>query len=360
MKIKDIEHKIAELAPNKLAMHWDNVGLQLGERNWDVKKILCTLDVTKGAIKKAEEIGADLIFSHHPFIFRPIKNLTNPLHIKLIMNKIGVFSAHTNLDVVPNGVNEALANRLQLKKLKLIDQDTGSDWYKIIVTAPKDNERDILDAVFEAGAGQIGNYSNCANKQNVVGQFIPNEKANPTIGQENKEELVDEIKIEFKSDSFCLGKVLSAMKQAHSYEEPSYDLIKLENKNPRYGLGLIGQLEEPMSLAMFTQFVKEQLQAPFVKLWSGEKANPQIKKVAICGGSGSSQLSKVERKADVFVSGDFTYHTIIDSKIPLIDAGHFYTEQPVFDFIIPFFKALDLDVELYTEKEHEINNLTII
>jgi len=326
-----------------------------------VKKVLLTLDVTENAIDLAIKEKADLIISHHPFIFRPIKKITNPLYIRLIKSDIAVYCAHTNLDVVKKGVNSALAAKLELHNLSFLSHESGATLNQVAVFVPSSHMVEVANAVFSAGAGVIGNYINCMNDYEVSGQFMPVEGSNPILGTQDKLEKIVERKLEFFVDSFNLNKVLEAMKKAHPYETPAYAVYPQAKPNENFGLGMLGELAQEMSLQDFALFAKKQLKAPFVKLWTaGKNKTLPIKKVAICGGSGSSLISRVYGKADVFVSGDFTYHTILDSRIPLIDAGHFYTENPVLQNLREMLKEFDLEMVELTPKQHEISRLEMV
>ncbi|MCF7792902.1 MAG: Nif3-like dinuclear metal center hexameric protein [Candidatus Cloacimonetes bacterium] len=359
--VSEIVNHIHKTAHPDLAFNWDNVGFQIGDGNQEVKKILLTLDVTENAINKAIKENIGLIISHHPFIFKPLKKITNPLYLKLIKNDIAVFCAHTNLDVIKKGVNSALAGKLKLQNIEFLTSDSGASVYHVAVYVPAGNMVEVANAVFEAGAGIIGNYSNCMNDYEVSGQFIPKEGSNPILGSQNKLEKVVERKFEFFVDSFKLPKVLDTMKKAHPYETPAFAVYPQEKPNENYGLGMLGNLTQEMTLEDFTEFVKIRLKAPFVKLWPADKKkNILIKKVAVCGGSGTSLIPQVYGRADVFVSADFTYHTILDCKIPLIDAGHFYTENPVLQNLKEMLQEFELEILELSPKQHEIKKLEVL
>ncbi len=360
IKVNDIIAHLHKIADPKLAYDWDNAGFQLGDADQEVKKILLTLDVTKNAIEKAICENVDLIISHHPFIFRPMKKVTNPLFLKLIKNNISVLSAHTNLDVIKNGVNFALAKRIGLSNLTFISQDINAKLFQLAVYVPKSHSGQVKKAVMR-NAGKIGNYIDCLTEYEVEGQFRPEAKSKPTIGKREKLEKVSEQKLEFFVDSIHLQKVIAALKKAHPYETPVYAVFPQERASENFGLGLIGDLEENMTLTEFAKSVKQSLQAPFVKLWKAGKPDDfQVSRIAICGGTGTSLVSKVYGNADVFVSADFTYHTIIDSKVPLIDAGHFYTENPVLANLKEMLSEFELEIIELTADEHEISEEIII
>ena len=356
-KIKDIAEFMNNLAPNQIAYSWDNVGLLIGDQNQDVQKILITLDLTPNIINLAIEKNINLIITHHPFLFHPLKKINDPNILKLIKNSIAVYSAHTNLDQVKNGVNFALAEKLNLSNLQFLQKNNEQDFYQITVYTPESALDNLKNAVFSAGAGYIGEYSMCSNHYPVKGNFLPSSNANPNIGTPEQLELVDEIKLEFLSDSVNLKQVINALINAHPYETPVYTITKLNQNSPNFGLGLIGSLENELTLSELAVFVKEKLLAPSVKLWPANKSPHQkVKQIAVCGGSGSSVLSSA-KNADVLITGDLNYHTILDSKIPLIDAGHFYTEYPVLEKLKNLLTDFNLDIEIVSDQIHDINKL---
>jgi dinuclear metal center YbgI/SA1388 family protein len=319
--VSNIVSHLHKIANPGLAYDWDNVGLQIGNPEQEVKKILLTLDVTNNAVEKAINEKADLIISHHPIILKPIKKITNPLYLRLIQNNISVYCAHTNLDVVKKGVNFALAEKLSLKNLEFLSTETGAKLYHVAVYVPQDSMIEVANAIFEAGAGTIGNYKNCLNDYEVSGQFKPMEGSDPILGKQDKLEKVVERKLEFFVDSFNLLKVISVMKKAHPYETPAYAVYPQERQSENYGLGLIGNLKNKLTLRNFAELIKRRLNASFVKLWLADKKQDSlVQKVAICGGSGSSLIPQVYGRADVYVSSGFNYHTLLNSKISLKDA----------------------------------------
>lgn len=361
IKVSDIVAHLNKIADPALAYEWDNVGFQIGDANTEVKKILLTLDVTENAIEKAVSENVDLIISHHPLIFRSIKKITNPTYLKLIKNDISVYCAHTNLDVIKKGVNYALAEKLNLTNLEFLSNDVNSKVLHVTVYVPAADMVAVADAVFAAGAGVIGNYAQCMNDHEVSGQFMPLEGSNPVLGSKGKLEKVVERKLEFFVDSHKLDSVISAMQKAHPYETAAFAVYPQEKVNENYGLGLLGELTDELTLKELAEFVKQKLNAPFIKLWkAGKPLTKKIKKIAICGGSGTSILSKTYGKADAFISADFTYHTVLDSRIPLIDAGHFYNENPVLENLREMLLEFDLDITELKPEEHEIKDQIVI
>jgi len=355
--VNEIVGYLNKFAQPALAYDWDNVGFQIGDANHSVKKILLTLDVTENAIDKALAENCDLIISHHPFIFRPLKKITNPLYLKLIKNDIAVYCAHTNLDLVQGGVNTILAEKLGLQNCRFISQDTASKSIQMAVYVPENAANQVAEAILKAGAGKIGNYSDCLNTLPVDGQFRPLAESKPYLGTPHKLEKVKEIKLEFFVESINLPNTIKAMQRSHPYETPVYALYP-QKQSKNFGLGLIGDLAAPEMMSDFAQRVKRELAAPTLNLWPAKYSTAkQISRVAVCGGSGSSLLPKLTGQADIFVSADFTYHTILESKLPLIDAGHFYTEYPVLQVLENLLKKFDCEIIRLTPAEHEISHL---
>jgi len=344
-KIIDIVKYMNSLADPGLAMDWDNVGLQIGLPENEVSKILLTLDVTDNAIEYAIDNEIDMIISHHPLIFRPLKKITDNRIIQLIQNDIAVFCAHTNLDVVKKGVNFALADKLQLENLKFLSPETGSELYQVAVYVPQNSMGQLANELFKQGAGIIGDYSHCLNDYEVNGQFKPEDGSDPFVGKKGKLEKVVERKLEFFFESFKLKDVIRTIKKFQPYETPVYTVILQKRENNNFGIGLIGELSRKRSIEKLAHDVKMKLGAPFVKLWMADKdLNTDVKKVAICGGSGSSLIKQIYCKADIFISADFTYHTVLESRIPLIDAGHFYTEYPILESLRHNLSGFDLKI----------------
>jgi len=361
MTVKDILHELEELAPTGLAMEWDNAGLQLGREDWSADKILLTLDVTPSVIAYAIRHSFDLIVSHHPLIFRPIKSITQSAILDLVQHQIAVISMHTNLDVVPQGVNSALAEALGLANTHLLSDETGAKWYHCSVTVPPSAADKLLNAIQNAGGGRIGCYDMCSTRHEIKGSFRPLEGSNPFLGKAGKYEQTDEIELEFMVDSFNLEAVKRAIKSAHPYEEPAVYFVETRNNNPAYGLGLAGELEKEVSLFEFAERVKTKLQAPFVQLWTaGSGKNYPVKKIGVCGGAGASLIKTASGQVDVLVTGDINYHTMLESALPLINAGHFYTEYPVLKKLHNLLKAKKIDSFVYPVRNHEIRNNLLI
>lgn len=332
MRCEKIVKIIEDWAPKPIAWEKDNVGLQVGSLRKEVSNILLCLDVNEDVVAEAIKHKCNLIISHHPLLFRPLKKLdvekdrSSRVIERLIKKDITLYSAHTNLDFTKDGVSFQLANKLGLKNQKFLVNLTSSQ-NKISVFVPVKFADKVAEAMHNAGAGVIGEYSNCSFRTFGTGTFKGSEKSNPSVGKKNKFEIVEEVKIEMLVSSFDVNNVVKAMKQAHPYEEVAYDIYQLVNENVNYGMGVIGSLENELSEKQFLSLVSKSLKIKNFRYAKG--SNPKIKKVAVCGGSGSDLLdSAVKSGADAFVTADVKYHTFQDAedKILLIDAGHYETE----------------------------------
>jgi dinuclear metal center YbgI/SA1388 family protein len=332
MRIADIIKVFDEWAPSWVAWEKDNVGLQVGDKQRGVTKILITLDVTRQTIAEAIEKKVELIISHHPLLFRPPSAITTndtigELVLLLAEHKIALFSAHTNLDFTHGGVSFALAETLGLKKSRFLSPLKHS-LAKIIVFIPEGYVDHVIHAMTQAGAGIIGEYSSCSFGTKGKGSYRGSELSNPFAGKQGKLEFVEETRLEMIAPRANLSSVIAAMKTVHPYEEIAYDVYLVENSSPNFGMGVLGVLPKPQTLGSFLKSVKRKLGAKSLRFTGNIAAN--IQNVAVCGGAGSDLLPKaVAAKADVFVTADVRYHafhTAVD-KIAIVDAGHWETEQ---------------------------------
>jgi len=344
MIIKQITKYLEEWAPKEVAWEKDNVGLQIGDMKNKISNILLALDLDTKVVEQAKRKKCNLIITHHPFIFTPLKKLNFNNNKKarlikdLILNNISLYSAHTNLDYTKNGVSFELAKRLGLKNIRFLEHQ-ASNQYKLVVFVPEKNIDTVSNAIFNAGGGIIGEYSKCSTKNPVEGTFEGSEKTNPFIGNPNTFETVSEIRLEVLVDSWKLDDVVAAMKYAHPYEEPAFDILVLKNKNLNYGTGAIGELPQKTSEKEFLSIVKTSLKANGIRYSSGK--NKGIKRVAVCGGTCSDYTnSAIINNADAFITADVKYHTFQDAegKIMLVDAGHYETEVHV---LLPLKKELE-------------------
>lgn len=326
-------HEIIQLfenwSPKKLAMAGDPIGLHIGQLNRLVQRVLVTLDVNEEVVDEAIEHGANLIIAHHPPIFRPLKAIATDtpqgkMFEKCIKNDITIYAAHTNLDIANGGVNDMLAEKLQLTNVEILDETASEQLFKLMVFVPESHAEDLRNALAKAGAGAIGDYDACSYSSSGEGRFTPQDAATPFIGTSRKNEVVEEQKIEVIFPEGIKNRVLKAMLTAHPYEEPAYDLIRLEQQGERFGIGRIGRLEQPMQLVDFAKFVKEQFQVPALRFVGDETR--EIRKVAVLGGDGNKYIYAAKRRgADVLVTGDLYYHVAHDAEalnLAVVDPGH--------------------------------------
>jgi len=332
--LADIIGLLNQLCPPDLAEDWDNVGLQVGDPTAVISKILVCLDAEEVAVHEALRLGAQLIISHHPLIFRPLSRLTpadmtGRVLFQAIKKDISIVSAHTNLDRATDGLNDWLAQRLGVMDVVPLEPPESGHFYKLVVYVPSSHQLAVRQAAFSAGAGQIGSYDQCSFNSQGIGTFRGNQESEPFIGIPGELETTEEIRFETILPGSLVSKVISRVIKAHPYEEVAYDLIRLENKRLDIGLGRVGQLEQTVSLQQFAEQVKIKLHLPALKL-VGE-LQQQIKRVAVCGGTGMSLFSAAVRQgADCLVTADIKFHEAQRARaegVALIDAGHFATEQ---------------------------------
>lgn len=336
--VQDIIEAMEKLAPLHLAEAWDNPGLMVGHKEQELKGIMTTLDVTLACVERAIELSCNMIVSHHPFIFKGIKKLkldeTQGRMIELLIkHDIAVYSAHTNLDIAEGGLNDMLAKRLGLKDITGLAERGSQSFYKLACFVPKGHSEAVRQAIAKAGAGRLGNYEACSFTSTGEGRFFPLEGANPYIGKVDALEIVEEECIEAILPQYALSKVLSAMVEAHPYEEPAYEVLPLERPKFPYHLGRIGSLEETMDGLSFAQYVQGCLPKAVVR-FAGKK-DQSVKRVALCSGAASEFLQVAKAKgADAYITGDMKYHEAqlaLEMGIFAIDAGHFGTEEFVKD-----------------------------
>ncbi len=350
---REIVEYMEELAPARLAEDWDNVGLLLGNKDQEIHKILVCLDVTGEVIEEAVNKKADLIISHHPFIFKGMKRIVEndfkgECIYKLIRNGIGVYSAHTNLDFAEQGLTGYLSGILGLKDVKNLRDYRPEKLFKVAVFVPEDSTEKVRESMTGAGAGWIGKYSDCSFIVKGTGTFRPLEGTNPYIGSEGELEEVDEYRIETIVPADKLKIVLKAMLDAHPYEEAAYDVYPLEISMNKYGYGKVGMLEGPRKLKDFIEDIKKVLNVSNVRV-IGYK-DKMVKKIAVFNGSyDNGILRDIQDEIDVLVTGDVKYHDardMIDNGMCVIDAGHFGTENVVVKLLLEKLKSRFKDVEI--------------
>jgi dinuclear metal center YbgI/SA1388 family protein len=332
MTVKEVVSIIEEFAPLGYQEHYDNSGLIIGSPSSIVNGILLTIDVTPEVIEHALEKNANLIIAHHPVIFSGIKRLNGSNYTELtvmsaIKNGISIYCAHTNIDSVWNGVSMAMANMIDLSDIKVL-APSADQIIKLSVFAPNNNAHDVRLAMFNAGAGQIGNYDQCSYNTEGTGTFRAGESTSPHVGIIGEMHKEPETKIEVIVPKPLLNKVIDSMTKSHPYEEVAYDIVPLLNKNPRSGLGAIGRLKKPIDELEFLKKIKKIFSANCIR--HTNLLNKTIEVVALCGGSGASLLpNAIKANADIFITADFKYHQFFDAegKILIADIGHFESEQ---------------------------------
>jgi dinuclear metal center YbgI/SA1388 family protein len=329
-----------KLAPVSLAEKWDNIGLQIGNPAKKVNRVLVAVDLLEEVAMEAVQENVDMVVTHHPFIFDPVKTLredsfSGKVASMLIKNDIALYCTHTNLDSAPGGINHLLAEMLGLKGVKILQVSKERYYNKIVVFVPAGYEDRVRTAMAEAGAGWIGNYSHCTFQVRGTGTFMPGENTSPFIGEQGRLEKADEFRLETIVPEELTPRVVNAMVEAHPYEEVAYDIYGLKNEREGYGLGRIGMLPEEMALGELAGRVKHVLELKHVKC-SGN-LNGKVLKVALCGGSGGSLIEKAALMgADVYLTGDIKYHDAHKSLslgMAVIDAGHYGTEKIAVDII---------------------------
>lgn len=339
MKIREIISFLENWAPPALQESYDNCGLITGNPDDEVTGILVALDCIEAVVDEAVRTGCNVIVAHHPIVFAGLKKITGKNYIErtvisAIRNNIAIYAIHTNLDNVHTGVNAEIAARLGIKTPSILSPKRGL-LRKLVTFCPKDSASKVREALWAAGAGYIGNYDKVSFNSEGKGTYRGNENSNPVIGEKGKFMQEPEERIEVIYPSFIEGKLMTALRESHPYEEIAYDLFPMDNSWQQIGSGMIGNLEKPMSQEEFLQHVKQRLNAKVIRYTP--VTGKSISKVAICGGSGSFLLKEAMNSgADALVTGDFKYHQFFDGegKILIADVGHFETEQFTIDLII--------------------------
>ena len=362
MIVKDVTKYLEKIAPLHLQESYDNSGLQVGDYHSEVCGVLISLDVTSKVIDDAINQKCNLIVAHHPVIFGELKNVTNnsligSIVFKAISNNINIYALHTNLDNVSNGVNDKISDIFGLKRKKILLPK--QNLLKLAVFVPISYSEKVSQALFSSGAGNIGNYKNCIFSSFGEGSFLPVSGAKPFKGQEGILEKVKEEKLEVIFPDYLLSEIIQSMNSAHPYEEVAYDIFKLQN-NSNSGSGMIGELAKPMEELEFLNLIKKKFHAAGVR--HTQLTNKPIKKVAICGGSGSFLLKNaMKENADIFITSDLKYHQFFeaDNRILIADIGHYESEQFTIDLISDFLmkKFINFAIRLTTVNTNPINYL---
>lgn len=331
-KIKEIADALEMFAPLPLQDGYDNAGLQIGLTDAEVTGVLLCLDVTEDVIEEAVASGCNLIVSHHPLLFRPLKRITGSNYVercvmKAIAGGIAIYSAHTNLDNAQGGVNYRIANKLGLKNIRILVPKENS-LLKLAVYVPTDHADRVREALFSAGCGSIGKYDACSYNVNGTGTFRAGEGCSPfcgTIGTVHQE---PEIRIETILPAYLKNRVIRALSASHPYEEPAYDIYPLQNNWNTAGSGVVGELETECDELLFLNKVKETFSVGSLRHTA--LRGKSIKRVALCGGAGASfSDAALGVNADIYITGEARYHELFDNCDKMIYAiiGHYESEQ---------------------------------
>lgn len=334
IRLQDLIGLLNSHYPQNLAEDWDNVGLQVGDPKQQINKTMIALDPTPSTIQSAIAQQCQALITHHPLIFKPLKKIstdseTGQILFEAIRNNLAIISVHTNLDHAADGLNDWLAQALQVENSKPLLMPKAGDLVKLVVFVPPESVDSLSTTLFKAGAGHIGRYDQCSFQHQGVGTFRAQDGCTPYIGTVGEQEKTAEIRLETIVPRALVNRVVAKMIKAHPYEEVAYDLIPLDNQRCDIGLGRIGTIAKQKNLAEFANDCKQKLGCSGMRLVGDPQA--KINKIAVCGGSGAMLIREAARQgADVLVTGDIKYHeaqTAQSLGISLIDAGHFATEQ---------------------------------
>jgi len=353
VKIKEVVQVLERYAPPAYQESYDNATLQVGNPDTPVTGVLVTLDCTLEVVQEAIDKGYNLIVAHHPVIFKPLKSLTGKtpvekILLKALQHQIAIYACHTNLDHVHNGVNAKLCEKLGLANTKILAPKSQL-LTKLETYVPFEDTEKVLAALHQAGAGQIGEYTDCSFRITGTGRFTPSAEANPHIGEAGKTEETIENRIEVIFPSFKQNQIMKALLQAHPYEEVAHYLVPLQNENQEVGAGMVGELESALPANEFVQHVKKSLNINTFR----HTAWPEkpIKKVAVCGGAGSFLTRQAKAAgADVFLTADLKYHEFFEAsnQMALVDVGHYesevYTKELFYDILTKSFSNFAIDL----------------
>jgi len=351
MKLSELVDHLNQAIPLSLQEGYDNSGIQVGNDGREINSGLLTLDVTEEVVEEAIQRECGIIISHHPLIFNGLKHIDEKTQagriiFRAVKSGIAIYSAHTNLDVLKNGVSFRMARTLGLERISVL-QPMKDRLLKLVTFIPDAHLEKVREAVFKAGAGITGNYDKCGFTVDGTGSFRAGEGAEPFTGEKGKMHFEKEVRFETILFSHVRDKVLKALLDAHPYEEVAYDIIPLANDNSGIGFGCIGYLSEPLSESDFLKTVSSSLSAKGIRF--SKPAGRTIRKVALCGGAGASLLNDaIAAKADAFLTADLKYHSFFDAgdQILLIDCGHYETEKYatgiLYDLIIEKFPTFAL------------------
>ncbi|HOV50668.1 MAG TPA: Nif3-like dinuclear metal center hexameric protein [Candidatus Cryosericum sp.] len=316
MHVHDLYDLVDVVAPFRFQEDYDNAGLVVGAQEDEVRGALLCLDLTHETVEEAGTLGANLIVCHHPPIFKPLKKLDptrNGALMAAIRMDVDVLAAHTNFDAAPHGLNAYVVEQMGLTDVRMLEVKEQRHWFKIVTFVPAEFRDGVLDAMFRAGAGQVGLYSRTSFRVGGTGAFIPEAGTHPHVGSQHTLTEVPEDRVETIATDQCLAAVLDALRHAHPYEEPVIDVFEEHVPTvPSRGMGHVGNLSEALSRETFVSFIKSFFKVGVLPVAGTLPAT--VGRVAFCSGSGSSLVSAaVEAGAQVLITGDVTYHTALDT-----------------------------------------------
>jgi len=343
MKLQELCVKLEEWAPLSYQESYDNSGLLVGDPTMNLTGVLVSLDCVEDVIDEAIKKGCNVVVSHHPIIFKGLKRLVGEDYVertvlKAIKNDIAVYAIHTNLDNIHSGVSMMMADRLGLKNTQVLAPKKNL-LKQLITYVPKESAEKVRNALFNCGAGSVGEYSECNFSVEGEGSFRPSEKSNPVIGKACERTQVNEQRIEMIFPIYLESSIVATLKKTHPYQEVAYSIISLDNSHSYVGSGMIGELSESVNELGFLKSLKVKLKSDCVR--HTKVLNKNIKKVALCGGAGSFLLKAARSAgADIFITGDFKYHEFFDAEnqILIADIGHYESEQYTKDLIADFLR----------------------
>jgi dinuclear metal center YbgI/SA1388 family protein len=356
VKVAEVIQLMGELAPARLAEDWDNVGMQVGDGSQEVKNVLLALDFNQEVLTEALEKNCQLIITHHPFIFNGIKsvdtqNQSGKLIFELIKNNISLFSAHTNLDTAEAGLNDYLIKKLDVENISILKTTSSQNYYKLVTFIPEDNFEELRAALFAKGAGEYSNYSHTGFYQQGKGSFKPSAEAEPYLGAKGSLNEVAEYRFETIIAPENLNQIINELLKVHPYEEPAWDLYKMENLERKNGIGRIADLKSEIELDSFLKIIKEVYKLDLIKV---VRAKKKIKKVALCSGSGADFIKDAHYQgADLYLTGDVKFHeaqTAEELGLSLVDFGHYGSEKFVKELLFE-----QLNKKASTKLKKEVN-----
>ncbi|MGE5699162.1 MAG: Nif3-like dinuclear metal center hexameric protein [Deltaproteobacteria bacterium] len=359
--VRDVWSALDEHFPFSHRADWDNVGILAGNPEAPVRSVLVALDATPAAVALCGRMNADLLLTHHPAIFTPLKSVRadqpdSSAAYSLLRMGVAVISAHTNADVAPRGVSWAVARRIGLGGIRPLVPGQPSDACKVAVFVPPDRADGVMAALSEAGGGRIGAYSRCSFRTAGWGTFLPSESASPFAGRPGVEERVEELRLEAVVARSVLSQVLDAVRAAHPYEEPAIDVYPLAGWALGGGIGAVGDRESGSRLDVVLEEIRRKIRPAWIKV-SGP-SRKTVRRVAVVAGSGSEFMRAArDAGADLFVTGDVKYHQALEAAacgMPVADVGHGSAEK----WILPEFRRVlagrfggSLAIRVLMEKE---------